>query len=191
MKFIGITGGVGAGKSTVISYLAKNPKAQVLLADDLAKELMAPGTSCAAQIEAAFGKLSREEMAATIYSSEAKRAQLNAIVHPAVKAEALARASKAKAEGKLDFFFFEAALLLEDGYDTLCDEIWYIFASEEVRTHRLKESRGYSEERIKGIFASQLSEEEFRARCARVIDNSGSQSATINQIDKILASIGN
>ena len=91
-----------------------------------------------------------------------------------------------KDKGELDFFFVEAALLIECGYDKRLDEIWYIFADQKVRRARLKETRGYSDEKIDGIMSSQLSEEAFRAHCKQVIDNSGSPEQTYKQIDQIL-----
>ncbi|HBA63793.1 MAG TPA: dephospho-CoA kinase, partial [Lachnospiraceae bacterium] len=76
----------------------------------------------------------------------------------------------------------EAALLIEDKYDEICDELWYIYAGEEIRRERLKKSRGYSDEKIDSIFASQLSEEVFRSHCDVIIDNSGVFSQTKEQI---------
>ncbi len=189
MVFVGITGGVGAGKSTVMNYLAGFEGAQVLLADDLAKELMAPGTACYKEIVEEFGQEAADVpavMAALIYAQPEKRLRLNAIVHPAVKAEVVARMEAARQEGGLKYFFFEAALLLDDNYDAICDEVWYVYASEEVRRARLKASRGYSDERIDEIFASQLSEAELRARCGVIIDNNGGKEATISQVAALL-----
>lgn len=62
----------------------------------------------------------------------------------------------------------EAALLIEEGYGEICDELWYIYASEEVRRKRLKSTRGYSDEKIDSIFASQLKEDEYRRHCRRL-----------------------
>ena len=94
MKFIGITGGVGAGKSFILSFLEENYNAIVVRADDLAKSLMAPGSTCHEQLEAAFGddgvfdenrEIRAEVLAKLIYENPGKREELNAIVHPAVK----------------------------------------------------------------------------------------------------------
>ena len=93
MRFIGITGGVGAGKSEILGYLAKKPDTRVMLADEIAHERMAPGTECYDRICETFGAediflpqggLNRGKLAAVIFSDEAKRRQMNAIVHPAV-----------------------------------------------------------------------------------------------------------
>lgn len=94
MRFIGITGGVGAGKSEILGYLAKKPDTRVMLADEIAHELMSPGTECYDRICETFGAediflpqggLDRGKLAAVIFSDEAKRRQMNAIVHPAVR----------------------------------------------------------------------------------------------------------
>lgn len=81
----------------------------------------------------------------------------------------------------------EAALLIEEGYGEICDELWYIYASEEVRRKRLKSSRGYSDEKIDSIFASQLKEAEYRRYCKEVIDNDGDIENTIASINKALS----
>ena len=80
----------------------------------------------------------------------------------------------------------EAALLIEGGYEKICDELWYIYASEEIRRDRLKKTRGYSDERVDGIFKSQNSEEVFRAHCAVTIDTGISLECTKEQVDKAL-----
>ena len=86
----------------------------------------------------------------------------------------------------MDFLFIEAALLIECGYDKIVDELWYIYADKEVRRQRLKESRGYSDEKIDNIFKNQLSEDKFRSHCKVVIDNSGTLEDTCKQIDRAL-----
>ena len=75
-------------------------------------------------------------------------------------------------------------------YDRICDELWYIYASEEERRRRLKASRGYSDEKIDGIFASQLSEAEFRAACTETIINEGEIGQTRLQLKEIILKRG-
>ncbi|MBQ4299934.1 MAG: dephospho-CoA kinase, partial [Lachnospiraceae bacterium] len=89
-----------------------------------------------------------------------------------------------------DYYFFEAALLIECEYDKICDEIWYIFTTQDNRRARLKSSRGYSDERVDEIFASQLDEEVFRMKSDFVIDNNRSLDYTFEQIDKRLTDRG-
>lgn len=84
----------------------------------------------------------------------------------------------------------ETAILIESKYDDMfCDEVWYIYASDDVRKKRLKFSRGYSEEKSESIFRSQMSKEEFMEHCDRVIDNSRSFEETSVQLLHVLDKI--
>lgn len=195
MKFIGITGGVGAGKSAILSYIENHYNAKVVLADDLAKTLMEPGQECYEAIRHSFGAydvfaedgtIDAKSMAGVMFSNDSLREQMNGIVHPAVKRHILAQVEQERAKGELDYFFFESALLIEDGYDQVCDELWYIYTSQENRRARLKAGRGYSDEKISSIFASQLPEDEFRKHCKVVIDNNGAPEEAFANIRKIL-----
>ena len=194
MKFIGITGGVGAGKSEILNYIADHYRAKIMLADEIAHDLMMPGTKCYDTIKEYFkeedifwpdGTCNRPRMAEVIFSDEKKRERLNAIVHPAVKEYILETVREEREADRLDYLILEAALLIEEHYDEICDELWYIDTSEENRRARLKENRGYSDEKIDGIFKSQLSEEQYRGHCKKVIDNNGSVEHTFLQIGKI------
>lgn len=195
MKFIGITGGVGAGKSEILSYLGKKTGVRVMLADEIAHELMEAGTDCYKCLRQTFndediwnsdGSFNREKLANVIFSDKLKRDIMNSIVHPAVKEYVIRQQEYEKERGELFLLVLEAALLIEEHYDKICDELWYIYTSEENRRDRLKASRGYSDEKIDNIFKSQLSEEEYRKYCAVVIDNNGSVEAAFEQIDKAL-----
>ena len=193
MKFIGITGGVGSGKSTVLDVIEDKLNAKVYRADDIAKDLMLPGTECYDRIVSVFGdenifargkakRFDEKRLAELIFSDDVKREKINAIVHPAVKEYILSEVSKERALGRRDYVFFEAALLIEGGYGELCDELWYVYTPEEVRRERLKNTRGYTDEKIDGIFASQLDDAEYRRHCVRVIDNSGDRDKLSLQI---------
>ncbi len=195
MKFIGITGGVGAGKSEILSYLGKKTGVRVMLADEIAHELMEAGTDCYKCLRQTFndediwnsdGSFNREKLAKVIFSDKLKRDIMNSVVHPAVKEYVIRQQEYEKERGELSLLVLEAALLIEEHYDKICDELWYIYTSEENRRDRLKASRGYSDEKIDNIFKSQLSEEEYRKYCAVVIDNNGSVEAAFEQIDKAL-----
>lgn len=195
MYFIGITGGVGAGKTAILSYLEQKPGFRVMVADDIAHRLMRPGTECFSKILRAFGdedifeadgSLCSGKVAQVIFSDGTKRGVMNGIVHPAVKEYVLEQVRLEREKGELSFLFLEAALLIEEHYDAICDELWYISTSEDNRRARLKESRGYSEEKIQSIFESQLGEEEYRAACKVVIDNNGTKEESLEQIEKAL-----
>lgn len=194
MKFIGITGGVGAGKSLVLSTLKEAACCRVLPADDVGNAVKLPGQPCYEALVELLGKdvlqkdglIDREKMAERIFRDPALLERVNAIIHPAVKQYILQEVKREKRLGKLDFFFLEAALLIEDGYGELVDELWYIHADKDVRARRLKESRGYSEEKINRILASQLSEEAFRQHCDVVIENNGDVNQLRLQVLRLL-----
>ena len=198
MKFIGITGGVGAGKSAVLDYLATKPGVRVMLADEIAHELMKKGTACYDKILAAFkdadildasGEFDRGKLAFVIFSDEKKREKMNGIVHPAVKEYVKEQYRLEKARGQLSCLVLEAALLIEEHYDEICDELWYIYTREEIREARLMESRGYSKEKVQQIFSSQLKEAEYRKHCSVVIDNNEGLEEMQRQIDEAVRAI--
>ncbi|MCD8396821.1 MAG: dephospho-CoA kinase [Lachnospiraceae bacterium] len=207
-KVLGITGGVGAGKSTILSYLKEQYGACILEADRVGHQVQQPGEVCWEQIKEKFGveilhedgTIDRGRLGAIVYADRDKMEQLNAIVHPAVKTRILEEidafrsrlsmesektlVSECKTQ-RFPILVIEAALLLEDHYDEICDEVWYVYAAEEIRTSRLMKSRGYSREKVQQIMRNQLSEEEFRCRCQVVIDNSSEDvEHTYAQIDE-------
>lgn len=194
MRTIGITGGVGSGKTAVLAYIKEHYNCQVLLADELAHKVREPGGSCyevltellGKEVLAPDGKFDRRKMAEKIFGQTELLKQVNGIIHPMVRKEILLEIDRQKKEEKIDFLFVEAALLIEGGYEKVLDELWYIYADEAKRRQRLKESRGYSDEKVSRIVNQQLSEEEFRLHCSIVIDNSGSLEDTYRQIDRKL-----
>ncbi len=196
MKVIGITGGVGAGKSEVINLIKTMCDCVVVTADDLAKSLEQKGEVCYLPLVELLGKevlsddgqIDPKNMARMIFSEEEGTllARVNEIVHPAVKKRILKMIDDEKKAGNADMFFIEAALLIEDHYDKIVDELWYVYADDDVRRARLKNTRGYSDARIDDMFASQLSDEVFRQYCSVVIDNSNSIDDTKRQLETIL-----
>ena len=195
MKFIGITGGVGAGKSTILAYLRKNYRVRTLVADEVAHEIMEPGYDCYVRLQKEFaqekiwlhnGRFNRQRLAEIIFADEEKRERLNDIVHPAVKEYILKEVEKERRSGSTDYVVLEAALLIEDGYGQICDELWYVYVTEENRRQRLIETRGYSDEKIEQMFAAQLTEGEYRRHCQVVIDNNGPIAQVYLQLAQLL-----
>lgn len=194
MKIIGITGGVGSGKSELLSYIKEKYPCEILRADDLAKELQEPGEACFAPLVELLGedildgdgKIIKTAMADKIFGNAELLAKVNGLIHPAVIAETLRLIELARKNKKNLLFFVEAALLIENGFDKICDEMWYIYAPEEVRRERLMRTRGYRGEKVAAIMRKQLSEAEFRRNCQVVIDNGGPLAASIRQIDRVL-----
>ncbi len=194
MKFIGITGGVGAGKSEILKYIKRHYKCEIYLADEAAHEVKRAGTECfdrlvtllGSDIVDEDGEINKAVMADKIFGDEELLRQVNEIVHPAVKDYLMAKYEAALENPDIELFFVEAALLIEAGYKELVNEMWYIYADSNVRRKRLMYSRGYSEEKIQNIMDNQLTEEEFREACDFVIDNSGLLADSYRQIDKKL-----
>lgn len=232
MKIIGITGGVGSGKTELLRYIGEHYSCRILLSDEAAHEVtkkggriyeslvklllqypvpVSPerkssegdlterrnleGTGSAGRTGEVLdenGEISRKEMAARIFADGELREKVNGLIHPAVKEyilEAIREEKQKEAAGAgdaVEYFFLEAALLIECGYRSYVDEMWYIYCDLSVRKKRLKESRSYSDAKIDSILASQLSEEEFRAGSDVVIDNSGSLADAQEQIRRAL-----
>lgn len=176
---VGITGGVGSGKSVVMEILKEEFGAEVILADLVAHDLMEPGAASYEQIVEEFGsgivgadgQIDRPALSRIVFGDAACLERLNAITHPNVKKEILSRIEHFRKEGKASLIAVEAALLIEEGYEELLDALWYVYASEENRIRRLMDGRGYSEEKSRSIMRQQLPEEVFRRHCSRVIDN--------------------
>lgn len=224
---LGITGGVGCGKSTVLQYLRDHYGAVLIECDEVARQLQQPGGPCYEPMLRLFqeaaesrkkcpdrkkcageegclfflnedGSFNRGALAQLVFGDEKLLSALNAIVHPEVKKhvkERILSCRRSPASGETQggdpLIVIEAALLLEDHYDEICDEIWYVYAGEDVRRERLISGRGYSDEKIDRIFANQRSEESFRACCALTIDNSSENiENTFRQIDEALAARG-
>jgi dephospho-CoA kinase len=193
MRTIGVTGGVGSGKSVVLDYLRDRYGARLIVADDVARQLEEPGAPCYNELLELLGRevlgsdgyFDNKKFAAAIFSDEKKLAAVNAIVHPEVKKYILSEMEKEEKRG-CRYFVAEAALLIEEHYDEVLDELWYIFVPENIRRERLKSSRGYSDEKIDSIFEAQLSEREFREHCIYVIDNGSSLTETYRQIDELM-----
>lgn len=193
MKIIGITGGVGSGKSRVLSFLETEYDAYVCQADHVAWQLQRPGEKCYHAIIELFGKdilsadetIDRQKLGNIVFGNDFKLMQLNQIMHPAVK-KFVQEQIQIQYEKGTDLFVLEAALLLEEHYDEICDELWYIYTDEQIRRERLKESRQYTDEKIDAIMASQVSDKEFRRGCQCVINNSGTFEETCTQIKRIL-----
>lgn len=194
MKIIGITGGVGAGKSTVLEYLQSKYKVRILIADSIAHQLMAKGQPCYEKIGRLFGNgifnesmnIDREKLGELIFKDEENRRQVNSIVHPAVKEYITDEIRKEVSLDIVDYVVVEAALLIEDHYGEICDELWYIHCPADKRRQRLKKSRKYSDEKVDQMFASQLDEMSFRKNCNVTINNDKAEEDLYKEVDAAL-----
>lgn len=189
---IGITGGVGCGKSTVLKMICDKVDAFVIEADKVGHIVMKKGMPAYYEVTELFGKdivdesgeVDRKKLAERVFGNKELLAKLNGIIHPAVKRYIL---EKIEENSDKEYIFVEAALLIEAGYKEFLDETWYIYASKDIRTERLIESRGYSKEKVESIICNQLSEEDFRNNCNKTINNNGSIEELSASIDSALA----
>lgn len=190
---IGITGGVGCGKSTVLNLLMNEYGFTVIDADKVAHMLMLPGNESYKKIVEYFGSnillpdgtINRKELGEIVFNDKNRLKVLNGFVHEDVKNEIKRMIADEKENCKDVKIAIEAALLIEAGFVDICEKVWYIYTSEEIRINRLIETRGYSKEKAKSIISNQLSENEFRKHSDEVIDNSGLEEDTHKQIKEL------
>ena len=190
-NIIGITGGVGAGKSTVLKYIEDNYRCRVIFSDDVANKIKLKGYPAydglvellGERVLSPDGEIDKKKMAEAIFNNEKLLKNVNNILHPAVNEYIINIIDNEKKKGTLDFVFVEAALLIENGYRDIVDEMWYVYADEAVRRERLKNRRGYSDEKVSAIFKSQLDDASYRKYADFIIDNNGSEGDFARQID--------
>ena len=188
-RIIGITGGVGAGKSSVLEILKTKYGAKILLADLVAHELMEPGSEGLKRVVDALGNgflkgdgsVDRKALADLLFRDPQALKQVNSIIHPMVW-EYMKSSAR---ESEQSLIVIEAAV-----FDTapagLFDEIWYVYTSEENRIRRLMESRGYTREKCESIIKRQDPEAAYRKMADHVIDNNKTAKETEQQIKEIL-----
>lgn len=193
---LGITGGAGSGKTTVVEQIEKTVPTVFLHCDVIAHELMQPGGASYEVLVKEFGEqileegqnmttmrsISRARLSEVAMATESSRKRLNALTHPLVQQrveEELFRLEQEKYRGVV---VIEAALLIEAGYKNICDVIWYVHAPLEDRIHRMKEKRGYTDKKISDIIAGQLSEEAFFANADVIIENPDRSKSEAEQV---------
>lgn len=190
MKILGITGGVGSGKSQTLSYLKAIDGVIVCEADLIGREVQEKDSYCLEAMSCVFGSdileesgaLNRRRLGELVFSDEEKLKQLNAIIHPLVRKKIEELILFHKSQGK-QVFVLEAAILLESNYAEICDEIWYIRRDDKLRMKHLQESRHYTKELFESIVSRQLTAEEFEKGCTKTIDNNGSLKQLYKKID--------
>ena len=128
----------------------------------------------------------KARLSSLIFANDNNRLKVNSIVHPAVKEYVLSDVEKEEKRALYDYYFFEVALAIEEGYDNIFDETWFIYADRSTRCERLKQSRGYSDDKIDSIMASQLSDEEYRTHSTVTINNDGNVEDLYDNISHIL-----
>ena len=179
MKVVGLTGGIGSGKSTVSQFLA-GLGAVILDAEKVGHEAFKPDTEAWHKIVAAFGEqvltpngyIDRKKLGDVVFNNTDALAQLNQIMHPRMYDIVKAQLEKYQRQG-VDVVVLEATLLIEAGWTSLVDEVWVTVASESTVLNRLKKGMGLSEQQSLARIRSQLSSEE-RIKYANVVINTDS-----------------
>lgn len=181
MKTIGLTGGIGSGKSTV-SQLLGELGAFVIDADKVGHEIYLPGKEAWKQVTAAFGQdilapdqtIDRKKLGAIVFGSDDARKKLNSIVHPLMFKDIDYRIKEKRADGFTKPIVVEAAILIEANWLPLVDEVWLIVTNKNAVIERVASQRGLSAKDTEARIASQLSDAERRKYATLVIENDGS-----------------
>lgn len=188
MYLVGLTGGIASGKSHVAGIFEQYG-ASVIDADAVAREVVLPGTSGLVQVVGAFGyeillpsgELDRKRLGEIVFTDPAKRAELEAIIHPLIKE----RTSKLIAEQASEIVIYAVPLLLEAKVDYPFDAVVTVEAGVDIQIERLVESRSLTVDEARQRIGAQASSSERIARADFVIDSSGSKDQTKQQVDKI------
>ena len=181
MKVIGLTGGIGSGKSTVSQFL-RELGAALIDADKAGHEAYQPNTETWREVVAAFGEqvltpdgeIDRKKLGGIVFSSPESLARLNLIMHPRMYEMMKAQIEECRQRG-VDVVVLEAAILLEAGWTPLVDEVWVTVAPESTVVERTRERTGLSEEQILARIRSQMSSEERAKHAEVVINNDGTR----------------
>src|SRR5882757_4415199 len=189
MLQVGLTGGIGAGKSTVARRLAELG-ATVVDSDRIAREVVEPGTDGLREVVAAFGEgvlaedgsLNRPALAAKVFGNDENRARLNSIVHPRVRDRAVQLTGKAPADG---IVVQDIPLLVENGMAPAFHLVVVVDADVELRVRRLTTSRGMHEKDVRARIAAQASPEQRREAADVWLDNGGSQDEVRAAVDDL------
>ncbi len=193
MRRVGLTGGIGSGKSTVATMLEARG-AVVVDADLIARQLVEPGGAALAELVTEFGpriltadgSLSRAELAAMAFSDERATERLNAIMHPLIRDEAARQLSD---QPDAAVVVYDMPLLVETGQRDLVDLVVVVDVPEETQVDRAVRLRGLDEADVMRRMAVQASRSDRLAAADVVIDNSGPLSDTEAQVDVLWASL--
>ncbi|HXG20397.1 MAG TPA: dephospho-CoA kinase [Methylomirabilota bacterium] len=192
MKTIGLTGGIGAGKSTV-SQILTELGAFVIDADKVGHEIYSPGKEAWTQVVAAFGTdilapdqtIDRKKLGAIVFGSDDARKTLNSIVHPLMFHDIRRRIDEKRAEGFTKPIVVEAAILIEANWLPLVDEVWVVVADKHAVINRLAAQRGLAAKDTEARIASQLSDAERVKHAQVVIVNDGSREELMKKVQAV------
>ena len=195
MLVVGLTGGIGSGKSTVARMLEERG-AVVIDADDLARKAVEPGSHGYAQVLRRFGPpvvslsgdLDRERLATIVFSDPEARRDLEAIIHPEVARLFLDAAEPYRATDRI--VVYAVPLLVESGLQGMFDAVVAISTDVDTRIGRLASDRGMAEEEVRGRIAAQLPDEERESAATHVLRNDGSIQQLEAEVGRLWADLG-
>lgn len=195
MIVVGLTGGVGSGKSTVANML-QELGARIIDADRIAREVVAPGEPALASIRSEFGDeviaetgdLDRAALAARVFEDPERLQRLNAIVHPAVAARAAEEIADQRERGA-QWVVYDVPLLYENELQGMFTKVIVVVASEAARRQRLRARDGWSDAEIDARLGAQMPLEEKASRADYVVDNEGSLVETRRQVEDVTAQL--
>jgi dephospho-CoA kinase len=195
MLLVGLTGGIGVGKSTVASMFAARGAA-VVDADRISRRLQEPGESCHDAIVAAFGRavldpagrIDRKRLGEMVFADPARRTALEAIMHPAIWAVCETEIRAAAAAGRA-VCVVEAALILETGQRSRFQRIVVVTALTDVQVERLAQARGLTEAEARQRLAAQWPSADKARLADFVIDNGGDLATTEAQVARVYAAL--
>jgi dephospho-CoA kinase len=190
MKLIGLTGGVGSGKSTVADMM-RELGAQVVDADEATHAVYEPGSAGFDAVVREFGdeyvdggRIDRSRLGELVFHDDDARRRLNSIVHPLVR-DWMAQRTAEAAERGAEVVVQDVPLLFENGLERLFSTVVLVYVPEEVQVERLVSSRGFTPERARAMIAAQMPIESKRGLAHHVINNSGARDETLMQVKAI------
>lgn len=195
MKRIGLTGGIGSGKSTVAAILAEHGF-PIIDADKIAREVVEPGQPALAELALTFGNdilnedgsLNRQALANVAFVNEENRQALNNITHPRINARTEELFAEAEAAGK-EAAVWDMPLLVDQGYQDRVDIVIVVDVDAETRLKRLVGSRGLDEVDARRRIASQIDDETRRKAADFIVDNNGERAALEPQVKEIIKNL--
>ncbi len=181
MKTLGLTGGIGSGKSVVSQFLAELG-AFVIDADKVGHEIYLPGKAAWHKVVETFGRyilaanqtIDRKKLGAIVFSSDEARKTLNSIVHPLMYQDIDRRIKEKRQEGFSQPIVVEAAILIEANWVPLVDLVWVVVTHKQAVVERVAQQRGLAAKDIESRIASQLADAERIKQASLVIENNGS-----------------
>ncbi|MCQ4635928.1 dephospho-CoA kinase [Anaerovorax odorimutans] len=196
MEIIGLTGGIGTGKSTASAFLAERGFA-IIDADKIARAVVEPGEPLLKKLEVVFGEgiikkdgsLDRKGLAAIVFTDKTKRQELDRIMHGTIIRVIDDRLRKLSAESACRAIVIDAPLLFETGLEKKCSQVWVLTADQEIRIQRVCRRDGTTPEEVRARISSQLDDDEKKRRADMVIDNSGSRQALENKLQHMIDQI--